>query len=278
MALSRCPTRAELSATSETENAELIKLLKKHIEQQNKQIEQHNEIIELIKHVAEEASIAEMRQCQLRGEAPDASRMKSNYLRGQSAWWSRNAQTTILERLYEKESAESIDRSGIAFEKNEDERARRRHFLAHLPRGAHRGPRRRRRALRNWRALRGGRGAGLAGRAPRRPGAVAGRGPLAASGLPPPPAWAACGPATKRGRWRRSRRRPPWSCPRGDGAADAVRAPTSGGAARSWSRSPGAAVSPSAFGTWVMVWTSPARRLGITSAPPSSRWRGVAAG
>ena len=74
--------------------------------------------IGILEYIAEKAACGEMRQCQTTGEATDASRMTSKYLRAESALWSRHTKQTILETLVTKGSLASIQYQGIFSEKD----------------------------------------------------------------------------------------------------------------------------------------------------------------
>ena len=86
------------------QNAELLELL--------------NRGIGFLEYLCEKACCAEMRQCQTTGEATDASRMTSNYLRAQSALWSTHTKQVILETVVTKGNLASIQYQGIFSEKD----------------------------------------------------------------------------------------------------------------------------------------------------------------
>ena len=63
---------------------------------------------ESLQYLSHKANCYETRQCQLAGEANDASRMTSMYVRGSSALWSKHTKLTILESLFKKGGLDSI--------------------------------------------------------------------------------------------------------------------------------------------------------------------------
>ena len=117
---------------SETHAAEMIELMKaqiKLLEEQNKQLKTQGKLLEeqnkllqgqndTLVYIAKTVACAEMRQCQLAGQATDASRMSSYYLRGASSTWSQGTKAAILETLVQERSLEGIQYSGMFAKKD----------------------------------------------------------------------------------------------------------------------------------------------------------------
>ena len=105
---------SKVIAAIETNN-KMQKQIVELLENQKQTVECQSTVLE---YISEKASCAEMRQCQTAGEATDASRMTSNFLRAKSALWSNHTKQVILETLATKGTLESIRYQGIFSEKD----------------------------------------------------------------------------------------------------------------------------------------------------------------
>ena len=115
-----------IPADPEALNGEVLEQLKKQTELLEKQVElqrksqesrrrrRRRRVVvvaqaqESLQYLSHKANCYETRQCQLAGEANDASRMTSMYVRGSSALWSKHTKLTILESLFKKGGLDSI--------------------------------------------------------------------------------------------------------------------------------------------------------------------------
>ena len=117
---------------SATQNAEMLQLLTRGVqllEKQTQLLEKHTQLLEennkLLKKsnsntasTSEKASAIEWRQCQLGGEANDAARMTSIYLRGHSATWGSKTKRAILEQIVNKGQVAIVQQRGLYGEKD----------------------------------------------------------------------------------------------------------------------------------------------------------------
>ena len=123
---------ASQTAETATQNAEVVQLLTRQIqllEKQTQLLEKQTELLEenntLLKEsnsntasTSEKTSAIEWRQCQLGGEANDAARMTSIFLRGHSATWGSKTKRTILEQIVNKGQVAVVQQRGLYGEKD----------------------------------------------------------------------------------------------------------------------------------------------------------------
>ena len=123
---------ASQTAETVTQNGEMLELLTRQIqllEKQTQMLEKQNQLHEetnkLLKKsnsntasTSEKTSAIEWRQCQLGGEANDAARMTSIFLRGHSATWSSKTKRTILEQIVNKGQVAIVQHRGLYSEKD----------------------------------------------------------------------------------------------------------------------------------------------------------------
>ena len=128
---------ASQTAESATQNPELLQLLTKGVQLLEKQtttlekhtllLEKNTQLLEVNNKLlqksnsntastSEKASIIEWRQCQLGGEASDAARMTSLFLRGHTTTWGARTRRAILEQIVSKGQVGVVQQRGLYLE------------------------------------------------------------------------------------------------------------------------------------------------------------------